>query len=892
MNEQQKQSPSLDFPQKLGDYTLIRSLGKGGMGEVFLAEDAQCKRMVALKRIRSELQKFPSIRRRFLREARIAARLSHPTIVSIFSISDEPSNSFYTMPYIKGLTLKDILKEAKGSEHKGSISYLIRIFLTICQAVAYAHSKKILHRDLKPENIIIGKFGEVVILDWGLAEVIGDLDDLKSVPADTVPSSFLTRPGKVVGTLAYLTPERALGNPANEQTDLYALGVILFQILTLKPPFKRGNLELFQKRWKFEKVPNPLEFAPDRDIPVTLSTIVLKALNTHPESRYSCVNDLITDIEAFIEGRPDWTLKRELSMDCKEDWEFQELILLAKFMAISQDAEMEWVNLMISKASFHGNIKLETTVSFEEEAQGIGILVGLPSPKERKDLMEGYQLWIGSPSHPGIRLFRNNINILTLPSPPLSLHTSYTLSIEKNDHFIKLYINDALSLDYHLPSPLLGTNIGLLRRDTHLALGPVKISTGSQNARVSCLAIPDTFMMYKEYDKALKEYKKIELSFAGRVEGREATYKAGVTLIQKALDFPLEKDALLNHALDQFSRLRSTSLAPFEFLGKSLVYEALSEWEEESKCLELALRRYSNSPLLPRIVEHVAFRLHEASSRQRVAAYHLALLALRQIPQIFSNPDHHQILLSIQKEWEKLPYFLSPISALQLAFLLGNSLKIIEIMEQDHQVEPGFFALLELGEFDRISSHPKFLEYPAIVCAIDYVTKGVLPLPQAVQSAHLLDFLFCAQFDQGNLDLLLDYSSNPYFELRALLAQRRFSEAGKIFETFSLEKKTTETTPIFTLFGCYLWAVEGEEIAKAHFSVIHQLSYPPYTALLPHLMLGKIDVQGKWGKDAFLWEKISLTRQRLLLAYCLELDDQIPLLQEELKVLKTAHAND
>ncbi|MGH2611582.1 MAG: protein kinase domain-containing protein, partial [Rhabdochlamydiaceae bacterium] len=274
---------------------LQKSLGKGGMGEVFLAEDLLCERKVALKKIREELQKFPSIRSRFLREARIAAQLSHPSIIPIFTISDEPSNSFYTMPYVEGSTLKEIFKDARTSEQKGAIPHLTRIFVVICQAVAYAHSKKILHRDLKPENVIVGKFGEVLILDWGLAQIIGEGDDLEEIPSD---NSHLTRPGKVVGTLAYLAPERADGKSASEQTDLYALGVILFQILTLKMPFKRGDLETFQKRWKHEQIPDPIETAPDRDIPHALSQMTLRALSIDPKHRYSSIKHLIADLES------------------------------------------------------------------------------------------------------------------------------------------------------------------------------------------------------------------------------------------------------------------------------------------------------------------------------------------------------------------------------------------------------------------------------------------------------------------------------------------------------------------------------------------------------------------------------------------------------------------
>ena len=229
----------------LGHYKIISSLGKGGMGEVFLVYDNTCQRQVALKRIREDLTKYKSIQHRFLREAHIAAKLTHPSIIPIFSIDETTDAVYYTMPYVEGETLKQILKDYKPTDQKVAISSLMRIFLSICQAVAYCHSKKILHRDLKPENIIVGKFGEVLIVDWGLAEYI---DQQGNDPTEEIPASaHLTRPGKVVGTLAYLAPERAQNELASEQTDLYALGVILYQILTLKLPFKRIDVETFQR---------------------------------------------------------------------------------------------------------------------------------------------------------------------------------------------------------------------------------------------------------------------------------------------------------------------------------------------------------------------------------------------------------------------------------------------------------------------------------------------------------------------------------------------------------------------------------------------------------------------------------------------------------------------
>nr|NGX38487.1 Serine/threonine-protein kinase PknD [Chlamydiota bacterium] len=148
------------------NYEILKSIGRGGMGEVFLAHDTICGRNVALKQIREEWAKKKVIQERFLREAKIAAQLSHPSIIPIYSIGDE----FYTMPYIEGETLKEILQTTRQQAKKGdplhpigcSIPALIQIFLNVCGAVGYAHERGVLHRDLKPDNIIVGTFKELI----------------------------------------------------------------------------------------------------------------------------------------------------------------------------------------------------------------------------------------------------------------------------------------------------------------------------------------------------------------------------------------------------------------------------------------------------------------------------------------------------------------------------------------------------------------------------------------------------------------------------------------------------------------------------------------------------------------------------------------------------------
>jgi eukaryotic-like serine/threonine-protein kinase len=161
-------------------YQLLESIGKGGMGEVFLVYDTLCGRRIALKKIRTDLLEHPQIRHRFLKEAHITCQLTHPAIIPIYSIQSLQLSAYYTMPFVEGETLKQIIRKTRQQEKKGekldhiggSIPALMRVFITICHAVAYAHSKGVLHRDLKPENIIIGKYGEVLILDWGLAKYI------------------------------------------------------------------------------------------------------------------------------------------------------------------------------------------------------------------------------------------------------------------------------------------------------------------------------------------------------------------------------------------------------------------------------------------------------------------------------------------------------------------------------------------------------------------------------------------------------------------------------------------------------------------------------------------------------------------------------------------------
>jgi serine/threonine protein kinase/tetratricopeptide (TPR) repeat protein len=806
-------------PTVIGPYGIIQSLGKGGMGEVFLAKDPMCGRRVALKRIRPELRLNKTIQNRFLREAEVASALSHPSIVPILSIQTLPPDVYYTMPFVEGSTLRQLLKSNSEQGIVKSIPSLARIFLQICEAVAYTHSKGILHRDLKPENIIVGKYGEVMILDWGIADFIDQIGEDEVLPASKKsPEEDLTRPGKITGTLAYMAPERLLGKASSVQTDLYALGVILYQMLTLQLPFQRKSIAAFRKQVHNESFIDPVEMAPYRDIPHQLSEVCHRCLARSEQDRYQNVEDLIAEIKSYIEGRPQWILATELKTERKEDWQFQENILLAKNIAITRSLDVtEWAELMISRATFTNNMRLTAEVRLSEKGHGLGFLLSVP--KERHSLEEGYCLWIG---HNACKLFRNNVQLHE--TKILQPKTWYQITIEKIDDHLKFFVDGKLKLNFASHLPLAGNHIGLLHKDGEFEIKNLKIYDASHNAMVGCLAVPNAFLSHKLYDTALQEYRRIGQSFPGRIEGREALFRAGLTLIEKAR--AEEDDQMYHLALKEFEKLYKTPGAPLEYLGKSLVYKAIGDTEEEAKCLELSLRKFPHHPLLPMLKEHIIYRMHESSLNNRESAYRIILLAIRHIPDLLENSDTRHLIESLEKNLEPLPFIekcsdrLNSIAIL-LAFWLAKVPILVEIAQSVREQETLFNnALVCLQELEAVDALEKFL-------------------PQKPRKKKTL----------------VVWNS---------LLNHKLKEAKEIFDQFP-EAIHQESSPLYFPYGTYLYLTKGRDAAFRHFASALETTYPPTTAL-PSLFLTN-RLQG-WIDRAFWWEKKELHRQIDLFYRC------------------------
>lgn len=867
----------------LAHFTIIKSLGKGGMGEVFLAYDNICKRPVALKKIRDDLVKYNTIKTRFFKEARIAASLTHPSIISIFSIHEDQNVSYYTMPYIEGKTLKELIAHPDVSTQESSTSNLIRIFLNVCQAIAYCHSKGVLHRDLKPDNIILGKFGEVLILDWGLAMFVNQSDIQEEIPG----TSSLTRPGKVVGTLSYVAPERILGEESTEQTDLYSLGVILYQLLTFKLPFKRTDLATSQKNISFEKLIDPSEMAPYRDISSQLVNIVTKALAPSKEMRYKHVSDMIFDLENYSAGTPEWLFSEELKIDNKACWEFQENILLAKHIAITRSTEiMEWVSLMISKSPFAGHIKIDVAIKLERSSSGIGLLLNIPPRADRKDLMDGYCLWIGSEDNSGLKLFYSNIEVIFMPDVCLKKDKSHIIQIEKKDHRLFFFLDGLLVCEYTTSSPLQGTHVGLLYKDADFTLEHFKVFIGSHNLTVSCLAPADALLASKNFTQALSEYRRIAHSFPGRFEGREAIFRAGVTLLENALfvKHPKVKKQLFSLALEEFDKLHATAGAPLEYLGKSLVYQSMHDIGEEIKCLELALRKYHQHPLLPRLSEHVIFRLHEAAKSDRLSAFHLALLTLRLLPHIFTNPENEKLLYSMQNNWEPLNFLKDNNPIIHLSFLLNKTLPLLELIENEQNVSDALFALLQLGCLQSLKENPLAQKSKEIKQALLCHTSFQQALEQKDLSQRSLNYIIQTALDaQKEKEILpLLPKECELMRIRALLSLKKWQEAGSLLDTYSIETCCNENSPLYPLYGCFLWMTEGAKIGKAHFSGCLETPYPRTTALLGYFLTKKIHLDKGWIKQALVFEKISLFRDLILFYRCLGNRAKVKFFQQKL----------
>jgi len=305
-------------------YALGRELGRGGMGIVYQVYDRDIRRQVAMKILPADADEEKRVR--FVEEAQVTGQLEHPNIIPIYDLGiDESGRLFFTMKFLHGKTLGEIFDRIRldpACESKYPLPALIHALVHACDAVSFAHERGVVHRDLKPGNLMIGDYGEVYVMDWGLAKVHAARSGHSPSPPPPPPplpaaepaaaemvesyrhdsSLYISVDGMVVGTPAYMSPEQARGDIhcIDERTDIYGLGAILYEILTLLPPVEGKDDNAYIRNAMAGRIIPPAERVPHRNIPPALARIAMKALAYDPKQRYQSARELKADLTAFL----------------------------------------------------------------------------------------------------------------------------------------------------------------------------------------------------------------------------------------------------------------------------------------------------------------------------------------------------------------------------------------------------------------------------------------------------------------------------------------------------------------------------------------------------------------------------------------------------------------
>ncbi|MGW2820006.1 Stk1 family PASTA domain-containing Ser/Thr kinase [Streptomyces sp. NPDC001443] len=281
----------MEEPRRLGGrYELGHVLGRGGMAEVYFAHDTRLGRTVAVKTLRADLARDPSFQARFRREAQSAASLNHPAIVAVYDTGEDyidgVSIPYIVMEYVDGSTLRELLHSGRKLLPERTLEMTIGIL----QGLEYAHRSGIVHRDIKPANVMLTRNGQVKVMDFGIARAMGD------------SGMTMTQTAAVIGTAQYLSPEQAKGEQVDARSDLYSTGCLLYELLTVRPPFVGDSPVAVAYQHVREEPQSPSVFDPE--ITPEMDAIVLKALVKDPNYRYQSADEMRADIEACLDGQP------------------------------------------------------------------------------------------------------------------------------------------------------------------------------------------------------------------------------------------------------------------------------------------------------------------------------------------------------------------------------------------------------------------------------------------------------------------------------------------------------------------------------------------------------------------------------------------------------------
>jgi serine/threonine protein kinase len=301
--------PEPDTTEARGHFTILQEYARGGMSRIWVARDNDLNREVAIKELRTEIGPNSGVYRLFLREAQITAQLQHPNIIPVYGLGHRSQNEspFLIMPLVRGTSLQAAIAEhyrgaRSGAEARAALRRLLTVFVTVCNTLDYAHQHGVIHRDPKSANVLLGQYGEVLVIDWGLARLLGGQDGVSVVSVSDRAVGEGTRTGSVLGTVAYMAPEQALGltREVDARTDVYVLGAVLFEVLTGQVPHAGQSVLEVLERVRASPTPHARSVNPAA--PPELDAVCAKAMARAQADRYPSAAALGRDVERWLAG--------------------------------------------------------------------------------------------------------------------------------------------------------------------------------------------------------------------------------------------------------------------------------------------------------------------------------------------------------------------------------------------------------------------------------------------------------------------------------------------------------------------------------------------------------------------------------------------------------------
>ncbi len=711
-------------PEQVGPYPIEETLGQGGMGEVFLARDPVLDRPIALKRIRADKRHLDELRARFQLEARVTARLQHPAIIPVYAFAGEGDELYYTMRPVEGMSLAELLRRLRAGDATSNAAWrlprLLRLFLQAANAVAFAHSKGVVHRDLKPGNIMLGRFEEVLVLDWGMAKVLPGANPSARRAVYEGALDLDTASNLLVGTPAYIAPELFDKRPASERSDVFSLGVILYELLCLRLPWRSRDLR--ELREEMRRRPQPPQAQPARSFPPRLGDIALRALHPDPGKRYQNVTSFAEAVAAALEGRAIW---RRVATPAGT-WRMSggRVVLEDGALVLRPRGAGEGFRYLYSER-FRDNVRVEFELYTQRGRPELEVWLNARGARDDGSAPQSYRLGVSGGKRRMLALLRSGRDVAGARAPDLTQKRWHKVVASREEHRVSLRIDGEEIYAYTDPIPLGPGLVGLAGKGHSLRLRNLAVHARGAGLTVSCLAVPDAFFNRRLFEDARYRYERIAANHPGRREGRLAGFRAGLCLLEMAR---AEREGelramLLEEAQQYFAERAEDEGGSLPWLGCAMVAAERGQPALKHEALAEALAN-GNDPHLTTAREWLLATLHSLEFEQRRSIAELLPLAIEHCADTWGLRLVLQIVRDVRSQWE-MPSFMaarlqgSPSqptwraqARLYFGFWSARPLVVeracVELVQaglaRSAHVGDAFFALLELGASERARS--------------------------------------------------------------------------------------------------------------------------------------------------------------------------------------------